>query len=254
MSEVRVTDPNTGGMKNQKLEQYSLVDPGFRGFMVDSWTGGARQDAADGMLQFEQGDDTCIYGVVYACQDLLMDCYSPGDRGAVARHFAVQELAKQYGFGSRKYDRGNWRKGYAWSLSIDAFWRHLIVAFTVDDESGNHHAAAALWHACCLRDFMEKNLGTDDRLYKKGPEPLLLEPGEIQPVYAETGLSTVKADMDRALVSLFSIPSITSEYAPESRLFFVDDNVECEVVLSDLETCDGCPDREACVAEAEAGL
>lgn len=245
MTEVRVTDPNTGGMKNQKLEQYSLVDPGFRDFMVDSWSPGPRKSAALAMLEFEEGEDGAIWGVLFSCQDLLMDCYDLENRGAAARAYAVTELAKQYGFGSRKYDRGNWRKGYAWSLSIDAFWRHLLVAFTIDPESGNRHAAAALWHACCLRDFVSRELGTDDRLYKTAPASVA--PPVLEPIVETATQATIRElakENLRAIEDAFMLP----------RVFVVDEEGCCEVVLSDLATCDGCPDREACVAEAEAGL
>lgn len=170
-NEVRVTDPVTGGMKNQKLEQLSLVDPGFKAWAVEDWTPADEPRARCGraLIAFEEGEDDAFGDLVISAQDLLVQAVG-GDRTT-----AVFELARQYGFGSKKYDRGNWRKGYAWSLSIDALWRHLLTPFGEDPESGNLHAAAVLWHACCLRDFVTLGLGTDDRLYKREWHPIKTE-------------------------------------------------------------------------------
>lgn len=97
MSEVRVVDPETGGMKGKKPERYSLI---------------------------------------------------PAE--------ALAEVARVYGFGAEKYDDNNWRKGYAWSLSLDALQRH-IEAFRMgesfDPESNLHHLAHAVFHLFTLITF-----------------------------------------------------------------------------------------------------
>jgi hypothetical protein len=107
-SELRVTDPKTGGQKGQKDCQLGAVDP-----------------------------------------------------------LALIELGKVAGFGAKKYARANYLKGYAWSLSIDALFRHILAMASgedVDEESGRLHSACAQWHCAALTSFKLRGLGTDDRL------------------------------------------------------------------------------------------
>lgn len=261
MSEIRKTDPSTGGMKGEKLEQYSLVDLGMRDWLVERMIDSNRKDAAHAMLDFEGGDDMAIHDVVICSQlyleEVVAELHGGKPGGPYSAFLAVRELARQYGFGSRKYDRGNWRKGYAWSLSVDAFWRHLFSGRDVDPESGNLHAAAVLWHACCLRDFVMIGLGTDDRLYK---DPVYAEPKPVQPTTQMGAMLEAihqeKERSDRELVSVLGIPLLASDFAPKDRIFIVDSAGTCTPtpIIADLEAerCDGCEERERC--EAEAGL
>lgn len=79
---------------------------------------------------------------------------------------ARTELAKVAAFGTAKYDRGNYLKGYAWSLSVDALHRHILAFESgedLDPESGLHHMAHASWHCLALVSFAMHQLGTDDR-------------------------------------------------------------------------------------------
>ena len=80
---------------------------------------------------------------------------------------ALLAIGEVYGHGAKKYDRHNWRKGYRWSLSIDALFRHLLAWLdgeTTDPESGISHLAHAAWHCLALMTFQEEGLGTDDRV------------------------------------------------------------------------------------------
>lgn len=76
------------------------------------------------------------------------------------------ELGKASSFGESKYGRGNYLKGYSWSLSVDALHRHLL-AFEMgednDKESGLSHMAHAAWHCLALCSFQMRNIGNDDR-------------------------------------------------------------------------------------------
>lgn len=77
------------------------------------------------------------------------------------------EVAKIAGFGAQKYERMNYLKGFAWSLSYDALQRHLHAFWDgedLDEESGLFHVAHAAWHCLCLLSFTQRNLGTDDRI------------------------------------------------------------------------------------------
>lgn len=90
-------------------------------------------------------------------KDAQMGAIDPLARDAVAR---------VAGFGTRKYSRGNYLRGFDWSLCIDALHRH-ISAFEagedLDPESGECHAAHAAWQALALTSFFLRGIGTDDR-------------------------------------------------------------------------------------------
>ena len=77
--------------------------------------------------------------------------------------YAVAEVA---GFGTEKYERYNFLRGYDWSLSYDALQRHLMqfwMGQDIDDESGHPHLAHAAWHCLALLAFLIEDIGSDDR-------------------------------------------------------------------------------------------
>ena len=79
---------------------------------------------------------------------------------------ARAELGRVAAYGATKYSRGNYLKGYAWSLSVDALHRHLLAFESgedYDDESDCLHVVHAAWHGLALASFRLHNLGTDDR-------------------------------------------------------------------------------------------
>lgn len=92
------------------------------------------------------------------------------------------ELAEHFGKGSLKYqpdDRGvdNWRKGYPWSLSFGAAFRHLSLAMggeDIDEETQSKHVIAAAWHMFVIAHQMnrESQQGFDDRqdVIEDGPD------------------------------------------------------------------------------------
>ncbi len=101
---------------------------------------------------------------------------------------AMQELALVYGMGEEKYDRYNYLKGYKWSLSVDALFRHLFAFLAGEDRdectvhpgqhaydpetcdgSGLLHTAHAAWHAMTLTSFLLRHVGEDDRAPVAGP-------------------------------------------------------------------------------------
>lgn len=109
--EVRITDPDTGGMKGSKGSQLSMVPPR-----------------------------------------------------------ALLALGEVYADGAEKYERDNWRKGYRYSLSVDALFRHLLAWMDGEDndpESTHSHLTHVAWHAFTLWTFQDEGLGTDDRTGKK---------------------------------------------------------------------------------------
>ena len=82
---------------------------------------------------------------------------------------ALEILGEVAGFGAVKYDKFNYLKGYDWTLSINALYRHFLKfqqGEDIDPESGLPHMAHAAWHALNLVSYPERGLGTDDR-YKQ---------------------------------------------------------------------------------------
>lgn len=80
---------------------------------------------------------------------------------------ALMELAKVSGFGAQKYESFNFLKGYDWSLSANAAFRHLLLFLMgedYDEESGLPHTAHFAWHGMALTSFLKRGIGTDDRV------------------------------------------------------------------------------------------
>ncbi len=95
-----------------------------------------------------------------------------GEKGAKLARFdllptiPMWNVAEHYGRGSRKYADRNWEKGYAWSLSYAAMQRHLHQFWSgesIDEETGGHHLAAAVFHCLALMEFERTHPELDDR-------------------------------------------------------------------------------------------
>ena len=79
---------------------------------------------------------------------------------------ALMEVGLVAGYGTEKYERYNFAKGYRWSLNYDALQRHLHQFWAGEDrdsESGLYHLAHAAWHCLALLTFVIRKKGTDDR-------------------------------------------------------------------------------------------
>lgn len=65
---------------------------------------------------------------------------------------ALEEVARVYGHGVKKYDANNWRKGYPYSLSAAALERHYHAWKMGEqmDAEGFFHLAAVIFHANTL--------------------------------------------------------------------------------------------------------
>ena len=78
----------------------------------------------------------------------------------------LEELAKVYTIGAKKYEDNNWRKGIKWSRIIAAMLRHLtsyIRGETYDKESGLNHLAHVAWGCFALIEFNNTHKKFDDR-------------------------------------------------------------------------------------------
>ena len=83
----------------------------------------------------------------------------------------LEELARVYGWGAKKYADHNWARGYKWGYSYGACLRHLNAFWRGeerDQESGLLHLAHAAWHCLTLMWYVIHKAGTDDRLSTTG--------------------------------------------------------------------------------------
>lgn len=105
-------------------------------------------------------------------ETIITDPVTGGQKGskieqyALIPSFPLAEVAKVYGYGVTKYPPGNWRKGYDWSLSISALFRHIEKfrqGESIDPDTGIHHLGHAAWHLLTLMEFERLSLGKDDR-------------------------------------------------------------------------------------------
>jgi hypothetical protein len=86
-----------------------------------------------------------------------------GEKGTKLERFdlipvdALQELARLYGEGAKKYDARNWERGYEFSKSYAAMQRHANQFWSGidrDEETGVLHITAVAWHAMALAHFL----------------------------------------------------------------------------------------------------
>jgi hypothetical protein len=81
--------------------------------------------------------------------------------------WVVDELAKVYTYGTKKYDDDNWRKGLAWKKNvIGPLQRHLnkwMRGEKIDEESNCHHLAMVIWQCFALMVYEKYGIGQDDR-------------------------------------------------------------------------------------------
>lgn len=78
----------------------------------------------------------------------------------------MDELAKVYEFGARKYAARNWEKGMSWGRCFGSLMRHAWAFWrgeTHDPETGLHHMAHVAWNAFALLCYDRRQRGTDDR-------------------------------------------------------------------------------------------
>lgn len=83
--------------------------------------------------------------------------------------YAINELAKVYTMGAKKYADNNWRKGMKWSRVFASLKRHLNYfeeGKDLDDESGLNHMAHVIWNAVTLLEYTKIYPQGDDRYHR----------------------------------------------------------------------------------------
>ncbi len=87
---------------------------------------------------------------------------------------AINELAKVFTAGAKKYAPNNWLRGMKWSTMIGCLKRH-INAFErgedYDPETGLLHMAHAAWNAMGIISYYKYHPHMDDRFGKVLPQP-----------------------------------------------------------------------------------
>ena len=79
---------------------------------------------------------------------------------------AIDEIAKAFSFGAKKYSANNWRLGFKWTRVTSALLRHTFAWLKgedLDPESGLSHLAHAGACVCFLITFVFTKTGEDDR-------------------------------------------------------------------------------------------
>ncbi len=87
--------------------------------------------------------------------------------------YSMNELAKIYTMGAKKYSDWNWSKGMKWSRVLGSLKRHLNYfeqGVDFDDESKLHHISHVIWNAVTLLEYYKLAPHLDDRQhnYLKG--------------------------------------------------------------------------------------
>lgn len=81
---------------------------------------------------------------------------------------ALEEIAKVYTYGTKKYSDDNWWKAFKWRKdTFGCIQRHLnkwLRGEQNDDESGLLHLAHAAWNCIALMEFERNGIGHDDRI------------------------------------------------------------------------------------------
>lgn len=121
---------------------------------------------------------TLSEGTKYDSDKLRYDLIPPG---------ALEELAKLYTFGAKKYDARNWQKGIKFSRVLAAMQRHIELfrqGETCDKEHKMNHMASVAWGAFALIEFCKHLPEFDDRAEcleygVPGPVPSALETVEF---------------------------------------------------------------------------
>lgn len=136
-------------------------------FLLPGW-----EDSPGARAEFAYAQAIGLDILAYGTEERVVNPRTGGAKGRKAERYelvpwpAMGAVARVYAHGARKYDEWNWLRGYAWSLSIGAAFRHL-AAFTAgednDPESGLPHPAHVVFHMLALITFMRLHPDLDDR-------------------------------------------------------------------------------------------
>lgn len=81
--------------------------------------------------------------------------------------YPLEQLAKVYTYGAKKYADENWRKGISYKRIFSAIMRHCWALWRgedLDPESGIHHMAHAALGCFTLIEYTRNRRKLDDRV------------------------------------------------------------------------------------------
>ena len=103
----------------------------------------------------------------------IIDPDTGGEKGEKLERYdllpwdVIDEDARLYGIGAKKYAERNWERGYAWHLSFASLCHHLVAFWFFrerEDPVGKfHHLSAVRFHAAALMRFEREYPEKDDR-------------------------------------------------------------------------------------------
>jgi len=115
-------------------------------------------------MVFNSGDEIIKGNVKTSSEGVKFD--QGKNRYDLIPGYALNELAKIYTYGTKKYDDNNWRKGMKWGRIFGAMMRHAWAFWrgeSLDPESGLHHLAHAAWQCFTLIEYEKTKPELDDR-------------------------------------------------------------------------------------------
>ena len=89
----------------------------------------------------------------------------------------LEEVARVYTIGARKYADRNWEGGMKWGRLYGALLRHAFAWWwgeRFDKDNGQHHLAAVVFNALALMEYEEIHPELDDRPQVGRPQTRVL--------------------------------------------------------------------------------
>lgn len=82
----------------------------------------------------------------------------------------MDEIAKVFTIGAKKYEDRNWEKGLKWGRIFGALMRHAWAYWRGEthDPDGQHHLASVAWCAMVLMEYEVTHPELDDRSHLHG--------------------------------------------------------------------------------------
>ena len=109
------------------------------------------------IMEVQQGVDKDASGVKYDEGKLRFDLLPVRP---------LEEVARVYTIGAKKYADRNWEKGLQWGRVFAAMMRHAWAWWRGekhDPKDGQHHLASVAWCALALMEYEETHQELDDR-------------------------------------------------------------------------------------------
>jgi hypothetical protein len=104
---------------------------------------------------------------------------------------ALEEVARVYTLGAKKYAPRNWEKGISYMRIVGALLRHLmarVMGETYDAENGQRHSASVVWNALTLLAYELRTM--DGGAFDDRPRAQFYDGGKEAPAAKRSGPET----------------------------------------------------------------